>query len=221
MKTLLSSFLATLAVGLLAVVPPVYAETPDGGTPAEETVCDPLRDDGVTKGLYGLCVAFCEAQNIASEDVSITEAELSGLQEAAPSGRILANYNKRKQATDPDMPCILVEEPCPCWTAEELASIDGYSPTGVSIPLSCGTNTDPATQTIDTRQVAENDPTQVATATDRHRTGFETIELCDYRNVQVVPIIHRLLSVDAGTLTHEEAAACLEQVRVRCDDLSL
>ena len=219
MKTLISSFLATLAVGLLAVAPPVLAETPDGGTPAEETVCDRLRADDITKGLYGLCVAFCEAQDIASEDVPISDATLSALQEAAPSGRILANYNKRKQATDPDMPCILVEEPCPCWTAEELASIDGYSPMGVSIPLSCGTNTDTATQTIDGRQVVENDPTQVATATDRHRTGYPTIELCEYRNE--VTNIRRVLSVDAGTLTHEEAAACLEQVRVRCDDLSL
>ena len=33
----------------------VAAETPDGQTPAEETVCDPLREDGTTKGLYGLC----------------------------------------------------------------------------------------------------------------------------------------------------------------------
>ena len=32
------------------------AKTPDGATPAEETVCDDLRD--ATPGLYGLCVAF-------------------------------------------------------------------------------------------------------------------------------------------------------------------
>ena len=47
------------------------AQTPDGETPAEEQVCDPLRADGVTKGLYGLCVAFCEAHDIADSDALV------------------------------------------------------------------------------------------------------------------------------------------------------
>ena len=35
--------------------------TPDGLTPAQEDVCDDLK--GGTAGLYGLCVAFCEAHD--------------------------------------------------------------------------------------------------------------------------------------------------------------
>lgn len=40
---------------------PAFAQTPDGETPANEGVCDELI--GLTPGLYGLCVAFCEAQD--------------------------------------------------------------------------------------------------------------------------------------------------------------
>jgi hypothetical protein len=130
MKTLLSSFLATLAVGLLAVVPPVLAETPDGVTPANEGVCDDLI--GSTPGLYGLCVAFCEAQDHADLIVAITEEDLEALEASAPSGRILENYNRRKQDTDPSMPCLKVEEPCPCWSIDELQTIDGTMYSGSS-----------------------------------------------------------------------------------------
>ena len=223
MKTLLSSFLATLAVGLIAVAPPVFAETPDGGTPAEEMVCDPLREDGVTKGLYGLCVAFCEAQDIASEDVPITEAELSAFWDAAPSGRILANYNKRKQANDPDMPCILVEEPCPCWTAEELASIDGLDP---YTSLSCGIDTNPTTGVIDARSASESatasGTSQVARAIDRHRTDYPTIEGCYYKNEQVSPTVERgPFRVGTDNITHEQGAACLAQVVDLCASVGI
>jgi hypothetical protein len=51
----------------------------------------------------GLCVAFCEAQNWADEDEAITGEELSKLLEKTPSGRILANYNKKKTSSAPDM----------------------------------------------------------------------------------------------------------------------
>jgi hypothetical protein len=103
----------------LATAPSAFAQTPDGETPAEETLCDPLKADGVTKGLYGLCVAFCEAQDHASLSSPITEAELEALEAATPSGRILGNYNKKKTEADPPMPCIKVE-PCPCWTEDEF-----------------------------------------------------------------------------------------------------
>ena len=35
--------------------------TPDGSTPAEEATCDGLKHG--TPGLYGLCIAFCEAHD--------------------------------------------------------------------------------------------------------------------------------------------------------------
>jgi hypothetical protein len=125
MKRKTIAVLLGLALGAFALTP-TMAQTPDGQTPANEGICDDLRADGITKGLYGLCVAFCEAQDHADVTAPITDAELEALALAAPSGRILANYNKKKTETDPPMPCIVVEEPCPCWTSAELAEIDGF-----------------------------------------------------------------------------------------------
>lgn len=82
---------------------------------------------GATKGLFGLCVAYCaDAEN--------------------PKQRLLDKYNARRTDSDPAMPCladagdVLVEEPpveeppveatpvvsaCSCWTTAELSQIDG------------------------------------------------------------------------------------------------
>jgi len=102
-----------------------FAQTPDGETPANEGVCDELQ--GYTPGLYGLCVAFCESQDFADVLTPITEADLKALGAGAPSGKILENYNKRKKETDPAMPCIKVEEPCPCWDSLEFDQTTLYS----------------------------------------------------------------------------------------------
>ena len=85
MRALLRVFVCCLIVTL-----PVMAQTPDGETPAEETICDPLKT--ATPGLYGLCVAYCEAYD--GEILSPT-GDLSALD--VPSRKILENYNKRKQ----------------------------------------------------------------------------------------------------------------------------
>jgi len=82
----------------------VLAQTPDGETPANEGVCDSLH--GGTPGLYGLCVAYCEAQDLDAETGN------------PPSANILEIYNKRRKATDPTMPCL--QDPCPCWTEDDL-----------------------------------------------------------------------------------------------------
>lgn len=121
MKRLLVK-VAAFSLGALTITT-VGAQTPDGVTPVNEGICDELV--GGTPGLYGLCVAFCEAQDIASIDEPITEDHLAALEVSAPSGKILANYDRKKQPGDPDMPCIKVEEPCPCWSSEELAELDG------------------------------------------------------------------------------------------------
>ena len=81
------------------------AQTPDGETPANEGVCDQLV--GGTPGLYGLCVAYCEAQDH-------TDAVPSD----PPARKILDVYNKRRKIGDPEMPCI--QAPCPCWSEDDL-----------------------------------------------------------------------------------------------------
>ena len=84
------------------------AQTPDGETPANEGVCDSLQ--GATPGLFGLCNAYCEAQDLDTFDKN------------PPNDRILANYRKKMKAGDPDMPCIQV--PCPCWLLCRRACFD-------------------------------------------------------------------------------------------------
>jgi hypothetical protein len=111
-----------LIAALFASAQPAYSKTPDGKTPAEETVCDPLHE--ATPGLYGLCVAFCEAHDADLVDpAALTRPDL----------RILENYDRKRRDGDPPMPC-LIQPPeddgptgsgppigfCPCWSAEAL-----------------------------------------------------------------------------------------------------
>jgi hypothetical protein len=52
-------FLILLALGIsVCVIPLAIAKTPDGQTPAAETVCD-----GLEGAAFGLCNAYCEAQD--------------------------------------------------------------------------------------------------------------------------------------------------------------
>jgi hypothetical protein len=209
MKTFIAAFTLTLAVGFVSTAPTI-AQTPDGQTPAEEMVCDPLKADGVTKGLYGLCVAFCEAQDHATFDETVTEAELDALISGIPSGRILTNYNKKKQVTDPSMPCIVVDdgdESCPCWSAEELADIDGFAligdpPVETMLPAFClslsGTG-------IFAQQLAGAGPLISIPGV-----------FCLYQDSSVIPNIFRPLGVAAGTLTVIQANNCFAQLQAHC-----
>ena len=114
----LAAFSCFGVVAATLISPMAIAQTNDGATPANEGVCDELRY--YTPGLYGLCVAFCEAQDFADVSVPLTEVDLEALADGAPSGKILENYNRRRTEADPPMPCIKVEEPCPCWDAQLL-----------------------------------------------------------------------------------------------------
>ena len=137
MRLILQSLLGVLLGSVFIVGFPAFAQTPDGSTPAVEGICDPLKADGITKGLFGLCVAYCEAQDFASEDVPLTDAEIEALHVAdAPSGRILDNYNTRRGATDPEMPCV-VRKPtgCPCFDQDMVNRIDGIHDTTYSSNL--------------------------------------------------------------------------------------
>ena len=85
MRNLFSTLTWTLGVGLLAVAAPLVAETPDEQTAARESVCDPLKADGITEGLYELCVAFCESHDSTSTSTPITERESMISRDNAPS----------------------------------------------------------------------------------------------------------------------------------------
>ncbi len=147
--------------------------TPDGETPANEGVCDSLQ--GGTGGLYGLCVAYCEAQ------------DLDTLSKEPPSTKILANYRKKMQPGDSDMPC--VQTSCPCWTAEELASVSLAA-------CSRGTSTIQAIGAAPKTHQAFAD-------TNRNR--------CSYVDLNIIPP-----KVNTQSISADQAATCFTQVEAAC-----
>lgn len=132
-----TSMIAAAILSLVTALP-AYSKTPDGLTPAEESVCDVLSE--ATPGLYGLCVAYCEAH-----DADLISLYGDANELPVRDRKILDNYNRKKKASDPDMPCVLKEpeppeppeppappeppeppEPpvsCACWTPEQLAEL--------------------------------------------------------------------------------------------------
>jgi hypothetical protein len=99
----------------LVMTADAQAKKPGGPPPAEESVCDPLK--GKTPGLFGLCVAFCEAHecqpDFSAED-PFAECRPGSLQ-------VLENYREKMRPGDPDMPCL--QGSCPCWNPEQLAAL--------------------------------------------------------------------------------------------------
>ena len=108
--------LVASTAALLLTAPTAPAQTPDGETPAEESVCDDLVYR--TPGLYGLCVAFCEAQDCEPNWKNVDDPYA----ECRPSSpAILDAYRRKMEPGDPDMPCL--RTPCPCWSPWELENL--------------------------------------------------------------------------------------------------
>ncbi len=84
--------------------------------PVSEGVCDGLK--GETLGLYGLCVAF-HLGMACEPDFDNTANPFA----ACPPGssKVLAQYRKKMQGDDADMPGI--QGPCPCWSSVELLQL--------------------------------------------------------------------------------------------------
>lgn len=120
-----SLVLSIVSMALIALAAPAaFAQTPDGETPAVETICDPLLHNA-SPGLFGLCVAYCEAKDCNSNPVAVAQCQAENPGDpwgvhSCGCGRLLDNYNRKRQAGDPEMPCI--QESCPCFDAEFLAN---------------------------------------------------------------------------------------------------
>lgn len=183
-KHCLTAFGFIWFVALATISGSANASTPDGETPANEGVCDVLQ--GGSPGLYGLCVAYCEAQDLDQFD------------KEPPRTKILENYNKKKQAGDLDMPCIQV--PCPCWSAEELASIHSD---GMAVCLE--TNVDLLQMVNTTADISRN------FAEANKGAGRER---CRYLDLNASPRTIRFFNI-----TTEEAASCHAQVVTACESL--
>lgn len=178
-----------LSLSILGYGSSAIASTPDGETPANEGVCNVLQADGITPGLYGLCVAYCEAQDLdllADKD--------------PPNSKILGNYNKRKQVTDPDMPCI--QTPCPCWSTEQINGIVANS--GVKTCTIIG----------NFAQI-ENQIETINGVAQRARIDGDRKQ-CRYLDRTTTP---SPTSINLGNLTDEEVASCASQVINACAGL--
>jgi hypothetical protein len=162
-KTL--SFFGVFALSLVFSLP-TTAATPDGQTPANEGVCDGLM--GGSPGLYGLCNAYCEAQDLDTFD------------KEPPRTKILENYRKKMKAGDPDMPCI--QTPCPCWTNEELASF-GDDGTAAACPGSSSK-----------LQIIDNSPRLKFAEADTTASR----ERCRYIDINTAPPVIRSFSISSG-----------------------
>ena len=83
------------------------AQTPDGETPAEETVCD-----SETGAAYGLCNAYCEAMDCESDEPAASETACTKVQ------------SKFLNITGRDLPCEAAAS-CPCAANSEWQAVLG------------------------------------------------------------------------------------------------
>ena len=180
------------------------AQTPDGLTPAAEDDCDIVK--GGTPGLYGLCVAYCDAQD---NDLPIDTSDPNN-QPTPASSRILEKYRGRMTASDPDMPCL--NSPCPCWENNDVNTVGslGGEPlvcqvtADANLVLEGGINTDTSTgATI---------YAQTFTFNDRGKGCFWS-NGGDIANLSPTSPLIRLDT--------DDYAACSSQIAARCGQLGL
>ena len=109
-KSMALALFATLGTSLTA---PVSAKTPDGKTPAEESVCD-----DVANNLFGLCNSYCEAIDCDSD-----EAHAEGCDS------VYSNYLEKSGGEPP--PCEAPTEPEIEVEDLSIEQIDGFLVSGV------------------------------------------------------------------------------------------
>ena len=185
-KRFLSLFCAASVVAMVGLSSnDAMAVTADGVTPANEGVCDSLQ--GSTPGLFGLCVAYCEAQ------------DLDDIDKEPPSSKILANYRKKMNEGDPDMPCVQVS--CPCFSSDDLATMTGD---GIA---SCNR--------LITNQLKINDDGVLHFADVDKSAGGER---CRYIDAGVFPIVVRSqrLADDADSTATQKVQACYGLIDTAC-----
>jgi len=107
---------------------PGYEEEPYSQTPAGEGVCDLLNDEGVTKGLYGLCLAFCGEQDLTSSELQMMEKNRESIPSGRPEEQLLEKYNEIKKAEDSKIPCAEpAEGECLCFSEDKFGAMsDGF-----------------------------------------------------------------------------------------------
>jgi len=177
------------------VGPTVVAATPNEG------VCDELI--GTTPGLYGLCVAFCEAQDCkATYDIDPDTGKPVVILDPSckpSSPRLLELYNGKKDAAEPAMPCI--QDICPCWTEAELAGI------GEAGPGVCSTTIDSGIVSGFYYTIGGTPSTDVESALVQ--IGNDNVPICILDSK--TPLINRVMGITA-----EEHERCVASVVQEC-----
>ena len=113
-----------------------------------------------------------------------------------PRTKILDNYRKKMRDGDPDMPCI--QAPCPCWSADELASI-----TSDGVAAACAVSSSAA-------RLTDIAPKPRYAYADTNRTR------CAYVDINTVPT-----TIRNQTISSEDAQACYSALEQACVDLGL
>jgi len=98
------SLLLVLLIGFLSVGD-TYAQSRGNKGPAHAAGCADLRNNA-TKGLYGLCVAFCASRDQSNVDLN----DIASVKAAAPDIATLRKYNALRRFTDPKMPCMQYDD---------------------------------------------------------------------------------------------------------------
>ncbi|MFQ5349336.1 MAG: hypothetical protein ACE5EG_02705 [Thermoanaerobaculia bacterium] len=107
--------MAVLLMAMLVAITATasYAQTPDGETPAEEDVCDPLAG-----AAFGLCNAYCEAMDCHLPDAAHPDA----VPNASPTACLKVKDNFIKITGMTELPCEAAA--CPVGTESCACNLD-------------------------------------------------------------------------------------------------
>ena len=210
---------------------PASARTPDGQTPSQEGVCDVLKQPGMTKGLYGLCVAYCEAHDSDLLATANSHAPRGSLER---SRRILENYNKMRKNGDLEMPCMVASNPapapvpapvvqrCPCWTAAEADAVDGVLSNGTTAIGWPAPSSEVSVCGADAEFPYINESAPISSPQERAFiraanliSGTTQFQECQYVSLGEGWNVNRMLRIQDGNLTAEELASCVADIFAR------
>lgn len=211
MKTINNSILAlllTLSAGMFLSTS-VAAKTPDGVTPANEAVCDVLNEEGTTKGLYGLCIAYCAATD-SPEDLS-SDDKIASL--PIRSKRMLNNYNKKRNDADPQMPCATFyeESNCPAWSTNQRDLVGTYGYRRMQDDRSSTSST--STYIVDREYTSSRDVKNVHHIIAYEKYGRKSAAHIDVALDRKTGIYARNVQNVIDNLTQEEYDSCIQDVK--------
>lgn len=215
----MKTYLSLLGVAALVLFSPIHpahsAPTPNGETPAVETICDELK--GGTPGLFGLCIAACEAQDL--DDLVMTEKG------SAKFDKFVNKYNKLKGVDDPDLPCATVQPvdvgECPLVSQEKLDEILSAAKAS-SGDLQRLTSVFPSGWEVDvlTMTGANNTHFTIAVPLTIETYAYATAQIVWYPSSSTGPSYINTLILTLSSVTAEQLLSCAHLTQAIYDYLS-